>query len=49
MIPVRSAISQYLLEMLQIEDQPSEQVCDKKDKCCKSFKKGKRCKKCPDR
>jgi len=27
---------------------PEEMFCDKK-KCCKKFKKGKRCKKCPGR
>jgi hypothetical protein len=25
-----------------------ESICQGKDKCCKKYKKGKRCKKCPD-
>jgi hypothetical protein len=27
----------------------SKLCCIKKDKCCKNFKEGKRCKKCPKR
>lgn len=33
---------------LQLSDTCTESCCVFK-KCCKSYKKGKRCKKCPDR
>lgn len=38
----------FNLNVPPIERNNYEQYCDKK-KCCKKFKKGKRCKKCPGR
>lgn len=36
------------LNVLPLDGQNYEQYCGKK-KCCKKFKEGKRCKKCPGR